>query len=125
MPSQLSSVPVERRRHAAATVGLIATLLVAVGIVPWAAPAPGSLRVFSTVALAAALLLGLVAWGLLSSIRADELESRVDAQIAAAVADFGCGHDHDPDELHVADACPSNETCLHDCATCLLKAAKG
>jgi high-affinity Fe2+/Pb2+ permease len=116
VPSQLSSLPVERRRQAAATAGLVAALLVAVGIVPWAAPAPGSLRVFSTVALAAAIVLGLVAWGLLTSIRADRAESQVDAAIASAVADFGCGHDHDPDELHV---CPVAGTCTHDCATCL------
>jgi hypothetical protein len=117
VPSQLSSVSAERRRHAAAMVGLVAALLVAVGVVPWAAPAPGSLRVLSTVALALAILLGLVAWGLLTSIRADVAESRVDAAIAAAVADFGCGHDHDPDELHV---CPSVAgSCTHDCASCL------
>jgi len=101
-------------------VGLLAALLVAVGVVPWAAPAPGSLRVLSTVALALAILLGLIAWGLLTSIRADlaeSAESRVDAAITAAVADFGCGHDHDPDELHV---CPSAAgSCTHDCASCL------
>lgn len=98
-------------------VGLAAALLVAIGVVPWAGPAPAALRVLSTVALAVAVGLGLIAWGLLTSIRADQEESRVDAAIAAAVADFGCGHDHDPDELHV---CPSaSGACTHDCATCL------
>ena len=130
MPSQLSSLPVERRRRAAATVGLMATLLVAVGIVPWVGSAPGTVRVFSTIALAAAVLLGLVAWGLLTSIRADTAESQLDAAInsAADSAGFGgcdCGHEHDPDEMHVTDACPSGDACAHDCATCLLGAARG
>lgn len=119
MPTQLSSVPAVRRRQAAAASGLVAALLVAVGVVPWAAPSPGALRVLSAVALAVAVGLGLVAWGLLTSIRADRAEAQVDAVIAAAVADFGCGHDHDPDELHVTDACPTGDTCQHDCLTCL------
>ncbi|HEY3716942.1 MAG TPA: hypothetical protein VGL39_20635 [Jatrophihabitantaceae bacterium] len=129
MPSQLSYLPVERRRRAAATVGLIATLLVAIGIVSWAGSAPSTIRVFSTIALVAAVLLGLVAWGLLTSVRADLAESRVDAAIASAVASSGagcgCGHEHDPDEMHVTDACPSGDACAHDCAICLLGAAKG
>jgi hypothetical protein len=128
VPSQLSYVPVERRRRAAATVGLIATLLVAIGIVSWAGSAPSTIRVFSTIALVAAVLLGLVAWGLLTSVRADLAESRVDAAIASAVASSGagcgCGHEHDPDEMHVTDACPSGDPCAHDCATCLLGAGR-
>ena len=129
MPSQLSYVPVERRRRAAATVGLIATLLVAIGIVSWAGSAPSTIRVFSTIALVAAVLLGLVAWGLLTSVRADLDESRVDAAITSAVASSGfggcdCGHEHDPDEMHVTDACPTGDACAHDCAACLLSTSQ-
>jgi hypothetical protein len=103
MGSQLSAVPMQRRRRSAAAAGLIAALLVAAGIMPWVAPAPSVLRVLATIALGAAVLVGLVGWGLLTSIRADQAESRLDAAIAAAVA----------------DACTSVDTCTHDCAACL------
>jgi hypothetical protein len=119
--SPLSSVPLERRRRAAATAGLLATLLAAVGIAPWVSSAPGVLRIFSAVALVGAGALALVAWGLLSSVRADVAEAMLDAAAAATIADaggFDCGHDHDPDEMHVTD-CPSEGACAHDCASCL------
>jgi hypothetical protein len=103
MASQLSAVPIDRRRRAAATAGLIAVLLVAAGIMPWVGPAPSVLRVLATIVLVAALPVGLVAWGLLRSIRADRAEARLDAAIAAAVA----------------DACTSVDACTHDCAACL------
>jgi hypothetical protein len=120
--SSLSSVPLERRRRAAATAGLLATLVVAVGIVPWVGSASGVLRVFSGVALVGAVALALVGWGLLSSVRADVAEAMIDAAAAATIADaggFDCGHDHDPDEMHVTD-CPGGGACTHDCAACLL-----
>jgi len=103
MASQLSAVPMERRRRAAAAAGLIAALLLAVGLLPWVGPAPGVLRLLATIALVAAALVGLVSWGLLKSTYADQAESRLDAAIAAAVA----------------DACTSVDTCTHDCAACL------
>lgn len=103
MASQLTSVPIERRRRTAATAGLLATLLVAVGVAPWVGSAPAALRVLASIALAMAVLFGLVGWGLLSSIRADRAESRLDAAIAAAVA----------------SACSSDDACTHDCAACL------
>jgi hypothetical protein len=103
MASQLSAVPMERRRRAAATAGLITALLVAAGVMPWLGPAPSVLRVLATIALAAAAVVGFVGWGLLTSIRADHAESQLDAAIAAAVA----------------DACTSVDTCTHDCAACL------
>jgi hypothetical protein len=120
--SQLSSVPVQRRRRAAATAGLAAALLVAVGIVPWTGPAPVTIRVLAAVALAVAALFALVAWELLTSVRADVAELRLDSAAAATLAAAGVfdhGHDHDPDEMHVSDACPSGQSCTHDCATCL------
>jgi len=116
--SSLSSVPVERRRRAAAAIGLLATLLVAIGVLPWVSVASTGLRVMSAVALVAGLTLALVSWGLLASAGADRAEARLDAAIASTVADAGCGHDHDPDEMHVAGACPSGDACAHDCATC-------
>lgn len=130
MPSQLSSVPVGRRRQAAAACGLATGLLVAVGVLPWAGSAPTALRILSLVALVAAVVVGLVGWGLLAGIRADTSEARVDAAIIEAVEAAGfagcdCGVEHDPDEMHITDACPSEGACNHDCATCKLTALKG
>ena len=112
----------QRRRRAAATAGLTAALLVAVGILPWTAPAPVAIRVVATLALVVAALFALVAWGLLASVRADAAELRVDAAAAAILAEAGAldrRHDHDRDEMHATDACPSGEACTHDCAACL------
>jgi multisubunit Na+/H+ antiporter MnhG subunit len=128
--SSLSSVPVERRRHAAAVAGLLATLLAAMGVLPWVGDAPGAVRVFSIVALVAAVVVALVAWGLLASAATDRAETRLDAAIASAVAEAGgacdCGHEHDPDEMHITDAasCPSGGTCTHSCDTCVLAARR-
>jgi hypothetical protein len=105
--------------------GLLATLLVAIGVLPWVSLTSAGLRVMSVVALVAGLTLALVSWGLLASAGADRAEARLDAAIASTVADAGCGHDHDADEMHVADACPSGDACAHDCATCLQGAARG
>ena len=127
MSSSLSSVPVERRRHGAAIAALIAALLAAMGILPWVGVASAPVRVFSVVALVAAVLVALVGWGLLASAGADRAEARLDAAIVSTVAEAGgtcsCGHEHDPDEMHIADGtpCPTGETCTHDCGTCLLR----
>lgn len=103
MASQLSAVPIERRRRAAATASLLAALLVAAGITPWVSTAPSVLRVLATIALLAAFAIGLVGWGLLTSISTDRAEARLDAAVAAALA----------------DACTSVDACTHDCAACL------
>jgi hypothetical protein len=118
-------VPVDRRRRAAAVAGLLATLLVAIGVLPWVSVASAGLRVMSVVALVAGLTLALVSWGLLASAGADRAEARLDAAVASTIAGFDCGHDHDPDEMHVAGACPSGDACAHDCAACLLGAGRG
>jgi len=76
---------VDRRRRAAATVGLIATLLVAIGIGVVGRSAPSTIRVFSTIALVAAYC-GAGAWGLLASCPRRPGESRIDAAITSAVA---------------------------------------
>jgi hypothetical protein len=129
MSSQLSSVPIARRRHAALMCGLTAVMLVAVGVLPWVKSAPVALRVVSVLALVAAVVVGLIGWGLLTSVRADVSEAHVDAAITETVeaAGFGgcdCGQEHDPDEMHITDACPSEGTCTHDCPTCKLAELK-
>ena len=128
MSSSLSSIPAARRRHAAAITGLLAALLAAMGVVPWVGVAPTTVRVFSVVALVAAVLTAFVAWGLLTSASADQAEARLDEAIVSTVAAAGgacdCGHEHDPDEMHIADACPTGETCTHSCETCVLAAQR-
>jgi hypothetical protein len=114
---------VSGRRRAAATSGLLAVLLGAVGAAPWVGSAPGAVRAVSTLALGAAVVVGLVAWGLLTSVGTDAAESRLDASVVSAIASAGfagcgCGHEHDPDEMHVSAACRSGRTCTHGCAAC-------
>ncbi len=135
--SSLSGIPVEKRRRAAATLGLFAVLFVAMGLVALTGRTPAAVRVFAAVALTAAVLLGLTAWGLVSSIRADLAEQRLDRAVEEAVAasgvdTCGCGHDHDPDELHVSDD-PCNHDgagrsaglqCSQTCDTCVLTALR-
>jgi hypothetical protein len=131
MTSPLSGIPVEKRRHAAAMVGLFSVLFVAIGAV----------AAFSVVALLLAVLLGLIAWGITRSVRIDVADARLDAAIEATLADrpeyqtlCSCGHDHDPTELHVVDedvheqeACShdgSGATCGHDCSSCVMAALR-
>lgn len=131
--SQLSRVPVRGRRQFAATLLLFATLFVAIGAVAATGGGTAAAPVFSAIALAIAVLLGLVAWGLLRSVKLDLAEQRLDAAIEQAVAASGgalcsCGHDHDPDEMHVStDACAHDGTgsaCAHDCETCVVAALR-
>lgn len=139
--SALSGIPVDRRRRLAATLGLFAVLFVTVGVVALTGTTPGVVRVFSAIALAVSAVLGLAAWGVVHSITVDLAEQRLDAAIEAAVAQrggvtaltCGCGHDHDPDELHVTDADAEGAACAHDgsgaacahnCDTCVLAAMR-
>lgn len=139
MSSPLSGVPIEKRRHAAATVGLFAMLFLAIGAVAATGGRTGA-PVFATVALVIAVLLGLIAWGVMRSIGVDLAEQRLDAAIEATLAErpeyatlCNCGHDHDPNELHFSDAAKSDEACAHDgggaacahdCSTCVLAALR-
>lgn len=131
--SSLSNIPVDRRRRAAATVGLFATLFLAMGLVALTGSTPTAVTAFSAVALTLAAFLGLVAWGLVTSVRADLAEQRLDRAIedvvaASGVDTCGCGHDHDPDELHVTgDPCDHDGSgrdaglgCSQTCDTCVL-----
>jgi hypothetical protein len=132
--SALSGIPITRRRRLAATLGLFAVLFVAVGAVAATGSTPTTVRVFSAVSLAVAAALALIAWGVLHSVKIDLAESTLDAAIEDALAARGgtdiacsCGHDHDPDELHVTDACShdgNGADCTHNCDTCVLAAMR-
>ena len=136
MGSALSSVPVAKRRQLAATIGLFAALFVTMGLVATTGSAPASVRVFSAIAITVAVVLGLISWGILHSIRTEVAEQQVDAAIAESVQAHGgsmcdCGHDHDPTEMHVSndshEACAhdgSGAECAHDCTTCVLAAMR-
>jgi hypothetical protein len=130
--SQLSGIPVQKRRQMAATIGLFAVLFFAVGAVAWTGPATLGMRIFVGFAFAVSILLALIAWGVLTSVHRDVAEQRLDAAIADTIAakgglSCGCGHEHDPAELHVTDACAhdgSGVDCAHDCDTCALAAMR-
>jgi hypothetical protein len=139
--SPLSGIAVEKRRRLAATLGLFAMLFIAVGAVAATGAMDGLMKAFVAVALVVAVVLALMAWGVLRSVRLEAADRRLDAAIEAAVAASGrsmcdCGHEHDPDELHFVDgegqhvtgrssagACAHDGTgddCAHSCDTCLL-----
>jgi hypothetical protein len=138
--STLSRIPIESRRRLAATVGLFATLFIAVGAVAATGPSSAGVRVFSVLAFVVAGLLALTGWGMLRSVRLDAAEQRLDRAVAASVAALGpearqqvacgCGHDHDPGEMHVSGepAAAGAEcghdghglVCAHDCEVCVL-----
>lgn len=133
MSSELSRIPITRRRHAAALLGLLAVFMIAVGVLPWAAETSPGVRVVATVVLVAAVLVALVAWGLLHSTVLDErrqADAEFDARLIEAAGPAGacgCGHDHDPDELHITDACAHDGggvECEHNCDSCVLAALR-
>ena len=145
MSSALSSVPETQRRTSAYVSGGMAVLMAVIAVLPWLTDAPAAVRLFAVVAAFAAVLLGLVSWGLLHSLRSDAAEADLDATLssAASAAGFGCtgcGHDHDLDEMTVTDhdaddaasrpqesaaaGCGASEAaCAHDCAACVLSRA--
>lgn len=144
MSSSLSGIPVEKRKQLAATLGLFAVLFVAVGAVAATGTRTGVVDAFIVVALVVAVVLALMAWGVLHSAQLDEAEQRLDAAIEDAVRAGGrslcdCGHEHDPDELHLVDEhgnpvegelqhvtgarCAHDGTgadCAHSCDACVL-----
>jgi hypothetical protein len=141
--SPLSGIAVEKRRQLAATLGLFAMLFIAVGAVAATGATTGLIKAFVVIALGGALLLALMAWGVLRSVKADLSARRLDAAIEEALAAGGarmcdCGHDHDPDELHFTDGegqhltgrsatCAHDGTgtdCTHSCDTCVLAALR-
>jgi hypothetical protein len=135
--SPLSDIEIEKRRQVAATLGLFATLCIAIGAVAATGATTALIKGFVVVALLIAVLLGLMAWGVLHSIKLDLDERSLDAAIEAAVRTSGrsmcgCGHEHDPDELHFVDGEGQHLTgvecahdgagtdCSHKCDTCVL-----
>jgi len=139
--SPLSDIEIEKRRQVAATLGLFATLCIAIGAVAATGATTALIKGFVVVALLIAVLLGLMAWGVLHSIKLDLSERSLDAAIETAVRSSGrsmcdCGHQHDPDELHFVDGegqhltgvkCAHDGTgtdCSHSCDTCVLAAMR-
>jgi hypothetical protein len=132
--SPLHAVAIAKRRQLAATLGLFAMLFIAVGAVAATGASTGVVKGFVVVALLIAVLLGLMAWGVLHSVRQDVAERRLDAAIEEAVRAQGqsmcsCGHEHDPNEMHYvhADTCSHDGTgsdCSHSCDTCVLAALR-
>jgi hypothetical protein len=141
--SRLSAIPVDRRRQLAAILGLFAVLLIAIGAVAATDDRSPVIKSFVVIALILGAVVAMFAWGVVLTVRTDLAERSLDAAIEDAVAAsgrrptelFGCGHDHDPDELHFVDGEHSHDaaadcaadgagaTCAHDCATCLLAPA--
>ena len=138
MSSPLSGIPIEKRRKAAATVGLFAMLFLTIGAVAATGRSSEAAPVFSAVAIVIAVLLAIAAWGIVRSVGTDLAEQRLDAAIEATLAgrpEFAslcsCGHEHSPDELHITDepehACAHDgggDACAHDCSTCVLAALR-
>ena len=65
MSSSLSAIPIAKRRHLAAVLGLFATLFVTIGLVAWLGRVSTAIVVFSSIALVTALVLGAMAWGVI------------------------------------------------------------
>lgn len=150
MPSPLSAIAPAKRKQLAATLGLFAMLFLAVGAVAATGARTTTLKVFVVVAFVFAVLLALAGWGVANSVRIDraaEGERELDDAIAEAMSahgGYGCGHDHDPSELHFvdgdpeghdahhahgpsADACDHDgrgHECTHSCDTCVLTALR-
>jgi hypothetical protein len=127
--SALSAIPAAKRRLLAATLGLFAVLFLAVAAVAATGRDTAAAPMFAGVAIGVAALLALIAWGVVRSVRLDESNAQLEAAIEDTVRSYGgqlcdCGHEHDPGELHVTDACAHDGTgsaCTHDCQTCLLR----
>jgi hypothetical protein len=109
--------------------GLVSAILVVAGTLPWTAHTAVLVRVLAIAVFAAGVLIGLVAWGLHHSIALDRrhaAEAEFDAALIEAAGPAGacgCGHAHDPEELHIVDACEHDgdgERCERNCESCVL-----
>lgn len=69
MTSTLSTVPVDRRRRSAYVAAAFAVVLLVVGVLPWTMPTDSVIRFLTAFVLVAAALAGLIAFGLLRSIK--------------------------------------------------------
>ncbi|HET6876636.1 MAG TPA: hypothetical protein VFH38_03830 [Jatrophihabitans sp.] len=134
MSSPLSAIPPHKRRLLAATLGLFATLFVAIGAVAATGAHTAALQAFVVVALVVAVVLALLAWGVAHSVRVDAADRALDSAISEIVGSQSgslctCGHEHDPGEMHVtgAEVCAhdgSGTDCAHNCDTCVLAALR-
>ena len=131
--SDLSRIPFERRRRAAYCSMAFAVVLTICGVLPWTAGTPTALRVLAALVLVGAAATALIGWGLLRSIAIDRrrlAEAEFDAvliEAAGPAGACGCGHTHDPDELHITDACDhdgAGQSCEHNCDSCVLAALR-
>jgi hypothetical protein len=143
VPSQLAAIPPSTRRRAAAVVGAFAVLFGVVGVLCWVRDSTLALRILGVIVLLAAVVLALIAWGLLNSVRIDRISDELDAEIAEQIAHHdatcGCGQDHDMTEMTTVSGAPpaattadcsggghdgSGTECAHDCDTCTLAALR-
>jgi hypothetical protein len=127
MSSPLSRVPIAKRRQLAATLGLFSVLFVAVAAVTATEPSTSALKAFLVIALLVAVVLALMGWGVVNSVKRDLADQQLDEAIEQAIGTrslCSCGHDHDPTELHVTDdPCDRDghgQGCTHSCDTCVL-----
>lgn len=121
--------PATRTRAAAGLFGF-AVLFAVVGALAVVSGAV-VLVVLGVLALLVAVTLALAGWGLRRSVALEAAERELDAAVEYAMAAHGgmcsCGHDHDPEELHITDACAhdgAGTQCAHDCSTCVLSALR-
>jgi hypothetical protein len=110
-------------------VGAFAALFVVVGVLSWVRDTGVAVRVVGVIVLIAAAALGLIAWGLLNSVRIDRISDELDAEIAQQIAHHdatcGCGQDHDMAEMTTLCAHDgAGADCAHDCDTCALAALR-
>jgi hypothetical protein len=128
--SSLSTIPVGSRRRAVAGLAGFALLSAVVGVLA-VLDGHAALLVVGVLALLAAAVIALAAWGLWQSVRLDVATTRLDSVVAGVLADHedpltcGCAHQHDPNELHVHTGTDcaqdgTGTTCSHSCETCVL-----
>lgn len=135
-------MPIDQRRRLAALLGLFAALFLVVGAVTVTDAATVAFKVFAGVALVTGLVLAMMSWGVVTSVRQATGERRLDAAVEDALAAAppaarrqfrcGCGQEHDPTEMHIVDAEPAEAcahdgtgtACTHSCDTCALAALR-
>ena len=112
----------------ALTLAFFCALFLAIGAVSLTGRGEASEFAFAALAFALAIGLGVVAWGMHRSVQIDQAELALDTAVQGTLARRGqvcdCGHDHEPNELHVTDAECAHDgagiECAHNCELCLL-----
>jgi hypothetical protein len=127
-------IPVATRRRAVVGLGGFALLSTVVGVLALL-DGHAALVIVGALALLAAAMIALAAWGMWHSVRLDAAAALLDTAVAGVLAEHddsltcGCGHQHDPNELHVhtGTECAQDgtgTTCSHSCQTCVLAARR-